>query len=132
MFDIKYLWFALAGFLAGIPGGMGMGGGTVLIPALIVFLSVPQHTAQAINLVTFIPMAISALIFHVKNKLVKVSDLLWLIIPAVAFAVLASYVASIIKGEVLKKVFGGFLIALSGLQFFSHKIAKKVNKLNKK
>ena len=129
---MSFYLYLLLGFLGGVPAGMGMGGGTVLIPALIVFLSVPQHTAQAINLVTFIPMAISALIFHIKNKLVKVSDLLWLIIPAVAFAVLASYVASIIKGEVLKKVFGGFLIALSVLQFFSHKIAKKVNNLNEK
>ena len=70
MFDIKYLWYALAGVLAGIPGGMGMGGGTVLIPLLTVFLSVAQHPSQAVNLITFIPMAVVVLIFHIKNKLV--------------------------------------------------------------
>ena len=32
----------LFGFLAGIIGGMGMGGGTILIPLLTIFLSISQ------------------------------------------------------------------------------------------
>jgi uncharacterized membrane protein YfcA len=129
MFDLDFLWFALAGFLAGIPGGMGMGGGTVLIPILIVFLSIPQHNAQAVNLITFIPMAVVVLIFHFKNKLVKIKDLLWLIIPAVIFAVGSSLLATVIEGDLLKRIFGGFLIALSVVQFFSEKIKNKAKTL---
>ena len=129
MFDLDFLWFALAGFLAGIPGGMGMGGGTVLIPILIVFLSIPQHVAQAVNLITFIPMAIVVLIFHFKNKLVKIKDLVWPIIPAVIFAVGSSLLATIIEGDLLKRIFGGFLIALSVVQFFSQKIREKAKNL---
>ena len=125
MFDLDFLWFMLAGFLAGIPGGMGMGGGTVLIPILIVFLSTSQQVAQSVNLITFIPMAIVVLIFHFKNKLVKIKDLLWLILPAVAFGVGGSLLASIIEGTLLKRIFGAFLIVLSVVQFFSQKIAKK-------
>ena len=45
----------LAGIVGGIIGGMGMGGGTLLIPILTIFLDVPQKNAQAINLVAFIP-----------------------------------------------------------------------------
>ena len=129
MFDLDFLWFALAGFLAGIPGGMGMGGGTVLIPILIVFLSIPQHVAQAVNLITFIPMALVVLIFHFKNKLVKIKDLVWLIIPAVIFAVGSSLLATVIEGDLLKRIFGGFLIALSVVQFFSQKIREKAKNL---
>ena len=129
MFDLDFLWFALAGFLAGIPGGMGMGGGTVLIPILIVFLSTPQHVAQAVNLITFIPMAIVVLIFHFKNKLVKIKDLVWLIIPAVIFAIGSSLLATVIEGDLLKRIFGGFLIALSVVQFFSQKIREKAKNL---
>ena len=55
------------GFFAGIIGGMGMGGGTLLIPILTIFLSFEQKNAQAINLLVFIPMAIVALIIHFKN-----------------------------------------------------------------
>ena len=125
MFDIKYLWYALAGVLAGIPGGMGMCGGTVLIPLLTVFLSVAQHPSQAVNLITFIPMAVVVLIFHIKNKLVEFKDLVWLILPAVLFAGGASLLASVIEGDILKRIFGGFLIVLAFVQFFSVKDKKQ-------
>lgn len=118
MIDVNLIYYAIAGFLGGIPGGMGMGGGTVLIPILIVFLSIAQHDAQTVNLISFIPMAIVVLIFHIKNKLVKYKDLLWIIIPAVLVAVGASLLSSVIEGELLKRIFGGFLIILAGVQFF--------------
>ena len=57
----------IAGILGGIAGGMGMGGGTLTIPILTIFLSVGQLEAQGINLVAFIPMSIVALIIHAKN-----------------------------------------------------------------
>ena len=115
----------MAGVLAGIPGGMGMGGGTVLIPLLTVFLSVAQHPSQAVNLITFIPMAVVVLIFHIKNKLVEFKDLVWLILPAVLFAGGASLLASVIEGDILKRIFGGFLIVLAFVQFFSVKDKKQ-------
>ena len=126
---MSFYLYLLLGFLGGIPAGMGMGGGTVLIPILIVFLSIPQHNAQAVNLITFIPMAVVVLIFHFKNKLVKIKDLLWLIIPAVIFAVGSSLLATVIEGDLLKRIFGGFLIALSVVQFFSEKIKNKAKTL---
>ena len=62
--------FILIGLGSGVLGGMGMGGGTALIPLLTIFTSVHQKTAQAINLISFIPMAVVALFLHVKNGLV--------------------------------------------------------------
>ena len=53
--------------LGGIIGGMGMGGGTLLIPLLTLAAGVEQHLAQAINLMSFVPMSIVALIIHKKN-----------------------------------------------------------------
>ena len=64
---MQYFLFSLFGFLGGVLGGMGMGGGTVLIPLLTVFLNVGQKTAQAINLIAFSPMAAVALFVHFKN-----------------------------------------------------------------
>ena len=40
----------LIGFFAGIIGGMGMGGGTILIPALVLFANIDPKLAQSINL----------------------------------------------------------------------------------
>ena len=47
---------------------MGMGGGTILILLLSLFMGVDQHIAQATNLVFFIPTAIGAIVIGIKNK----------------------------------------------------------------
>ena len=117
--------FILIGLGSGVLGGMGMGGGTALIPLLTIFTSVHQKTAQAINLISFIPMAVVALFLHVKNGLVRKKNLLLVIIPACLFAVLGSVICIFINATILRKIFGGFLIALSFLQFFADKLPKK-------
>ena len=58
----------LIGFFAGIIGGMGMGGGTILIPALVLFANIDPKLAQSINLLSSIPMTLAALLIHIKNK----------------------------------------------------------------
>ena len=121
---MKYLLYAVAGLFSGVIGGMGMGGGTILIPALTLFGGVSQHTAQAVNLVAFIPMAAVALFFHIKNKLVDTDGLLYMILPGAAFSACYAYIASFVSGETLGRVFGGFLILLSVLQFFTDKLVK--------
>ena len=45
-----------------------MGGGTILILLLSIFLGLNQHTAQATNLVFFIPTAVTSVFIGIKNK----------------------------------------------------------------
>ena len=101
----------LFGFLAGIVGGMGMGGGTVLVP-LLSFLDMSQKTIQAINLISFLPMCCVALIFHAKNKLIQSKHVWWLIVPAIIFAVVGALVADKADNKVLRLCFAVFLIAV--------------------
>lgn len=44
----------LIGLFSGIVGGMGIGGGTILIPALTIFIGTEQHIAQSVNLFFFL------------------------------------------------------------------------------
>ena len=44
----------LIGAIAGVFSGIGMGGGTVLIVLLTVYVGLEQHIAQATNLIYFI------------------------------------------------------------------------------
>lgn len=120
-----FLVHALCGFIAGVPGGMGLGGGTVLIPILTIFCYAKQHVAQAANLVSFIPMAIIASILHLKNGYIKKEGLLAVIIPAVLLAVVTGLVSKQIDDGVLKKIFGGFLIIVAVFSFFADKINSK-------
>ena len=121
---LKIILLAVSGIAAGVLGGMGMGGGTILIPLLTIFFNVGQKEAQAINLVAFIPMAMVSLAIHIKNKRVKKEGLLWIIVPAVLTSVGGGFAAQAVNGEVLKRIFGGFLLLLSVVQFFSEEITE--------
>lgn len=110
---MSFILFMVAGFFSGLLGGMGMGGGTILIPALTIFLGVEQHVAQATNLIAFLPMALFTLNVHRKNGLLKTEGLKSIVIPALITSVAAGFLASLLPAFVLKKLFGAFLIGLS-------------------
>lgn len=118
----KIVLLVISGVAAGVLGGMGMGGGTILIPILTIFFSVEQKAAQAINLFAFIPMAIISLIIHIKNKRVKKDGIVWIIVPAALTSLGGSFAAQALNGEILKRIFGGFLLLLSVVQFFDSQL----------
>ncbi len=105
-------WEIVAGFLGGIVGGMGMGGGTLTIPILTLFLSYEQLSAQGINLIAFLPMSIIALFIHIKNHLVAYKETWGLALSGCIFSLMGSLVANNISNVVLKKLFALFLICL--------------------
>ncbi len=105
--------YIVFGIIGGILGGMGMGGGTLLIPLLTIFLAVEQKVAQGINLLAFLPMAIVALIIHFKNKMVETKGILWIIIPGVASSVGFAFLASTLDNEILRMLFGSYLILIA-------------------
>jgi len=89
---------------------MGIGGGTILIPALVIFLNIEQHIAQGINLVFFIPTAITALIVHIKNKSVCLKTTFQIVLWGITGAVLGAHIAVSIPAFILKRMFGIFLL----------------------
>lgn len=115
---MKYLFLFITGVLGGILGGMGMGGGTLLIPALTVLFKLQQNFSQTINLISFIPMASGAIVVHSKNKLISKKGILPVIISAAAFCVAASFLHKSISDNLQKKFFGAFLLLLAVYQFF--------------
>jgi len=112
---MKIFLTILFGFIAGVIGGMGMGGGTFLIP-LFQFLNYSQKSIQAANLISFLPMAVVALVLHFKNGLVKTKGVLYVIIPAVVFSVAGALVANVIKPRVLKICFGIFFVIMGATE----------------
>lgn len=127
----KILIFIAIGIAGGLIGGMGMGGGTLLIPLLTLFTGTDQHLAQAVNLVAFIPMSAVALVIHIKNKLVELRHVLITAIPAVAASVGASLLSKIVDGKSLSMYFGIFLTVL-GLYQLASAIVACVKKQNDK
>ncbi len=103
-------WQIIAGVLGGIIAGMGMGGGTLTIPILTIFLHYKQINAQGLNLIAFLPTAVVALIIHIKNKLVDFKNT-WLLALVGCITCIGSAIgANHISNKVLKKLFAVFLM----------------------
>ena len=108
----------IIGFLSGIISGMGIGGGAILIPALIMAEEISQQTAQGINLTYFIPTALLALFVHLKNKSIKLKTALILGISGLPGAVLGAGFAGSLKSDFLRKLFGIFLLFVGIYEIF--------------
>ncbi len=99
----------IIGFLSGIISGMGIGGGAILIPALIMTYGIEQKLAQGINLVYFLPTAIFALIVHIKNKNVDIKTAAVIGACGIIGAIAGAFFAMQTGSEMLRKMFGIFL-----------------------
>lgn len=125
---MSFYLYLILGFLGGIPAGMGMGGGTVTIPLLVLVGGVEQKVAQCANLFAFLPMSVFALKTHADNGLLQTKGSLWIILPALAVSFVGAFVAASLSSELLKKAFGAFLIGLSFLSFYQTGMVAKVKK----
>lgn len=122
---MQFIYFILAGLLGGILAGMGMGGGTLTLPILVLVMNVAQLTAQFANLIAFLPSGTAALFVHVKNGLVRKENLIYMLVPSIIACVGCSFFATEANGNLLKKLFGGFLVLVAIVSFIS-KIVKEV------
>ncbi len=113
-------WIALlAGLFSGIIGGMGLGGGAVLIIYLSLFTETKQMTAQGINLLFFIPTAITAVIIYSIKKQIKWKTVLKISFWGLIGAVTGIYLADFLGGDLTAKIFGGLLIIIGLKEVFS-------------
>ncbi len=110
--------YILFGLISGIFGGLGMGGGTLLIPLLTIFLGLDQKLCQGINLVAFLVMALFSLVIHFKNGYLETRGLLFIILSGIVFSLIGALIAGIIPSKYLRMAFGVFLCLLSLYQGF--------------
>lgn len=108
-----------AGIISGIVSGTGMGGGTILILILSIFMEFDQHVAQATNLIFFIPTSIIAIISIMKEKLIN-----WKLgLPVAIFGIIGAIIGAKfsvgMNVNYLKRYFGIFLIFITIYEIYS-------------
>lgn len=105
----------IIGFAAGMLGGLiGIGGGLVIVPALVYFLSYSQHAAQGTSLgMLVLPVAILGVINYYKKGYVDPKVVGLLAIGFVVGSYLGSKWAVNIPQSTLKKMFAIFLLLVS-------------------
>ena len=129
---MDFLWFCLAGVVSGVFAGMGMGGGTVLIPLLTMILSVIQSEAQLVNLIVFSLSSIVVLIIQAKNKLLDFTWFFYIAIPACLVSSIGVIFALSLNSKILKYCFAGFVCAVGVAQIILLIVNKKKQRKNVK
>lgn len=96
-----------AGFLAGL---LGIGGGVLMVPAMVLLLGFDQHVAQGTSLLVIIPAALSGSYTHHRNGRLFLRDAAILGAGGVIGAVIGSVFALSIEDDILRRLFAGFLL----------------------
>lgn len=104
---------AVTGFLSGM---MGVGGGTIMVPVMVLLAGFSQHLAQGTSLLVMVPAGAIGAFTHWKLGNVK-SDILYGLIPGILLgAYLGGHFAHFISDNALRLVFTVILIVL-GLRY---------------
>jgi uncharacterized protein len=111
------LILVVIGLMAGVFGGLfGVGGAIIMIPALVYFLGVDQHTAQGTSLAVMLPpIGLFAAYNYYKDGQVNIW---YAVIIAITFMIggyFGSKLALNLPEQLMKKIFAIFLI-LVGLK----------------
>jgi uncharacterized protein len=100
----------LAGFLSGL---VGIGGGTIVVPALVYFLSFSQQQAQGTSLLLLLlPTGVFAVMNYYKAGYVDWQAALIISSTFLLGGFLGSKVAIAIDQNTVKKIFAAFLILM--------------------
>jgi len=103
----------LLGLFAGLYSAVfGMGGGLVIVPGLVVLLGFEQHVAQGMALIVVAPTAFAAtLVYHSKGH-TDWQNGSWIALGGIIGAVFGSLLAHVIPADILRHIFGLFLIGI--------------------
>lgn len=109
----------IIGIVSGIVSGMGMGGGTILILCLSLFLNKEQHVAQGANLIFFIPTSIVTIFINIKQKLIKWKIGIIVSIFGIIGAIIGAKISVDLETNKLKTYFGIFLLGIAIFEIYT-------------
>ena len=108
----------IAGLFSAVAGALGLGGGGVLVLYLTLGMHMPQLRAQGMNLLFFLPCALVSILMNWKKKLIHWKSVIPMALGGLAGVGLGTWLAGMIKGEWLGKLFGGFLLIVGLIELF--------------
>ena len=103
---------AIAIGLAGgvIAGLLGVGGGVLFVPGLVLFLGLDQHHAEATSLLAIVPVAIVGSYRQNKYGNVAMRDGVWIGFLSLPGAIVSAWIANALPERVLQLLFVGLAL----------------------
>lgn len=110
----------IIGLLAGILSGLvGVGGGIIMVPLLVLFVGFSQHQAQGTSLaVLAVPVTAFAVFNYYKEGHVNWKYALIIAVFFVIGSYFSSKLAIGLEQKMLKKIFSVFIIIVAAKMFF--------------
>lgn len=107
--------FILLGLTSGILGGLvGIGGGIIIVPVLVMLFGFAQHLAQGTSLAALLPPAgILAAWMYYRQGQVDVWAAAWICLGFVFGGLVGAKLATSLSTVALKRVFGGVLLVVA-------------------
>jgi len=106
----------LAGGL--VAGALGVGGGAIFVPALVLLLGTDQHVAQGVSLCVIAPAALTGALTHARHGSIDRRAARWIAPLAVPAGMVGALVASWLNGQVLQGIFAIVLVCV-GIQMLA-------------
>ncbi|MBI2907571.1 MAG: sulfite exporter TauE/SafE family protein [Chloroflexi bacterium] len=100
-----------AGVLAGL---LGIGGGIVMIPAMVLLLGLDQHLAQGVSLAVVAVTATVGAFEHYRLGNVKLDRAIWIGPAAAIFGLGGAWLAGSLDQQLLQRLFGVLLLFVGG------------------
>ena len=100
-----------AGVLAGL---LGIGGGVLMVPAMVLIMGFDQHIAQGTSLLVIIPAAAFGSFTHHRHGRLVLRDAAALAVGGVLGALLGSVTALSLDEELLRRLFAVLMLAVAG------------------
>ena len=110
------LRYILIGLVGGVASGFfGIGGGIVIVPALIYWAGFSQHRATGTSLAVLLPpIGIAAVLEYYRNGNVDFRAALWIAGAMIVGGGLGAFAANRVAGPWLRLTFGIFVVILGG------------------
>lgn len=123
----------LVGIAAGTLGGLvGVGGGIIIVPALVYFIGFSQLQAQGTSLaMILLPVGILGVIQYYKAGYIDISVVLWLALGFVAGSYIGSKISIALPQETVKKFFAILMILIAVKMLFFDKKSKTTSHTDK-
>jgi uncharacterized protein len=111
---ISFIYLLLGGFAAGTFGALlGLGGGVLLIPFLVLVAGVPMHQAIATSIIAVIATSSAGAAMNLERRIVNMRLGILLETATVTGAILGGITANYLSAGVLSKLFSGLLFLVS-------------------
>lgn len=110
-----WIWVGLLGLAGGVVAGLfGVGGAIIIVPGLVLLANLPQHAAHGTSLAALLlPVGLLGVLEYHRRGQVNVPYALVIAAGLFVGAFFGAKLAGTLPEEMLRRVFGGFLLLVS-------------------